>query len=64
MTGGGIPCYDQYTGKGFARVQVKGRLVSDFVPVQRDARKDDVTPLFITHTGRRLVSDHRGARGV
>jgi integrase/recombinase XerD len=64
MTGAGIPCYDQYTGKGFARVQVKGGLVRDFVPVQRDvwqvldecldARKDDATPLFITRTGRRF----------
>jgi integrase/recombinase XerD len=55
---------DQYTGKGLARVQVKGGAVRDFVPVHRDARKvldewleareDEAPPLFITRTGRRL----------
>jgi integrase/recombinase XerD len=55
---------DHYTGKGFARVQVKGGGVRDFVPVQREARKvlgdwldareDDAPPLFINRTGRRL----------
>jgi hypothetical protein len=29
---------EQYTGKGFARVQVKGGGVRDFVPLYRDAR--------------------------
>ena len=60
-------CYasdDAEVFKGFACVQVKGGLVRDFVPVQRDARQDDTTPLCSTRTGRRLVSDHRGARGV
>jgi integrase/recombinase XerD len=55
---------DQYTTKGFARVQVKGSGVRDFVPLHRDARKvlddwleerqDDSPFLFITRTGRRL----------
>jgi integrase/recombinase XerD len=55
---------DQYTTKGFERVQVKGSGVRDFVPLHRDARKvlddwlkerqDDSSPLFITRTGRRL----------
>jgi site-specific recombinase XerD len=30
---------NQYTGKGFARVQIKGGNVRDFVPVHREARK-------------------------
>src|SRR5262244_42826 len=51
---------EQYTGKGFARVQVKGGGIRDFVPVHREARKvlddwleqreDQATPLFITRT--------------
>jgi integrase/recombinase XerD len=55
---------DQYTDKGFARVQVKGGQLRDFVPVQRDARAvlDDwlkqrgnaAGPLFPTRNGRRL----------
>src|SRR5215475_4443044 len=55
---------DQYTTKGFARVQVKGGRVRDFVPLHRDARTvlddwleargDVAPPLFITRTGRRL----------
>src|SRR5437016_50880 len=55
---------DQYTTKGFERVQVKGGGVRDFVLVHRDARKvldgwlearkDVAPPLFITRTGRRL----------
>jgi integrase/recombinase XerD len=55
---------DQYTTKGFARVQVKGGRVRDFVPLHRDARtvlddwlearEDEALPLFITRTGRRL----------
>jgi len=55
---------DQYTRKGFARVQIKGGGIRDFVPVHRDARQvldawletrqDDSLPLFITRTGRRM----------
>lgn len=55
---------DQYTGKDFTRVQVKGGLVRDVVPVHREARQvlgewlaarqDGAAPLFITRTGRRL----------
>src|SRR5712692_9237494 len=55
---------DQYTGKGFERVQVKGGGMRDFVPVQREARKvldawleereDQATPIFTTRTGRRM----------
>ncbi len=55
---------EQYTGKGFARVQVKGGMVRDFVPLHRDARevlddwleerKDEATPIFLTRTGRRM----------
>ncbi len=55
---------DQYTTKGFERVQVKGGGVRDFVPLHRDARKvldewlearkDTAPPLFTTRTGRRL----------
>jgi integrase/recombinase XerD len=56
--------HEQYTGKGFTRVQVKGGGVRDFVPVQREARKvldewlasheDKATPIFITSKGRRM----------
>jgi integrase/recombinase XerD len=55
---------NQYTGKGFARVQVKGGQLRDFVPVQRDAREvldawleqrgDASGPLFPTRSNRRL----------
>jgi integrase/recombinase XerD len=55
---------DQYTGKGFHRVAVKGGGVRDSVPVQREARqvldawlearKDDVPALFPTRSGRPL----------
>jgi integrase/recombinase XerD len=55
---------DQYNGKGFVRVQVKGGQLPDFVPVQRDARAvldewlkqrgDAAGPLFPTRNGRRL----------
>ena len=55
---------DQYTDKGFARVQVKGAQLRDVVLVQRDARAvlDDwlkqrgnaAGPLFPTRNGRRL----------
>jgi integrase/recombinase XerD len=55
---------DQYTRKGFERVQIKGGGLRDFVPVHRDARQvldtwldarqDDSPPLFITRTGRRM----------
>lgn len=55
---------DQYDGKGFARVRVKGGGIRDVVPVHRDARQvldawlaarqDDSPPLFITRTARRM----------
>src|SRR5262249_10536200 len=55
---------DQYTLKGFERVQIKGGGLRDFVPVHRDARQvldawlaerqDTSPPLFITRTGRRM----------
>jgi integrase/recombinase XerD len=55
---------DQYTGKGFSRVAVKGGGVRDSVPVQREARQaleawlkawqDDSPALFPTRSGRRL----------
>jgi integrase/recombinase XerD len=55
---------DQYTGKGFARVQVKGGQLRDFVPVHRDARAvldqwleqrgDTPGPLFPTRSHRRV----------
>ena len=63
---------DQYNGKGFERVQVKGGMVRDFVPVHREARKvfddwldareDEAQPIFITRTGRRL--SRRGAAAI
>lgn len=55
---------EQYTGRGFARVQVKGGLVRDFVPLHRESRKvlddwleerkDKATPIVTTRTGRRM----------
>jgi integrase/recombinase XerD len=55
---------DQYDGKGFAHVQVKGGQLRDVVPVQRAARavlddwlkqrRDAAVPLFPTRNGRRL----------
>jgi site-specific recombinase XerC len=30
---------DQYTGKGFTQVQIKGGIIRKFVPVHRDARQ-------------------------
>ena len=55
---------EQYTGKGFTRVQVKGGGVRDVVPLYRESRKvlddwleerkDAATPIFITRTGRRM----------
>jgi integrase/recombinase XerD len=55
---------EQYTGKGFVRVQVKGGGVRDVVPLHREARtvlddwlearEDHAPPLFITRTGRRM----------
>ncbi len=55
---------EQYTGKGFVRVQVKGGMVRDVVPLHREsrtvldawleAREDQAPPLFITRTGRRM----------
>lgn len=56
---------EQYTGKGFARVAVKGGGVRDGVPVQREARQmreawlasraDDAPTLFSTRSGRKLL---------
>ena len=55
---------DQYTGKGFTRVQAKGGVTRDFVPLHREARQvleewlkarqDDSPALFLTRTGRKL----------
>ncbi|MDQ3831749.1 MAG: tyrosine-type recombinase/integrase [Candidatus Tectomicrobia bacterium] len=63
---------DQYTGKDFTRVQVKGGLVRDVVPVHREARqvldewltaRQDHSPaLFLTRTGRKL--SRREAYGI
>jgi integrase/recombinase XerD len=63
---------DQYAGKNFTHVQVKGGLVRDLVPVHREARQvlgewlearqDSAPPLFITRTGRRL--SRREAYGI
>ena len=63
---------DQYTGKGFIRVQAKGGVIRDFVPVHREARqvldewpkarKDDSPALFMTRTGRKL--SRREAYGI
>jgi integrase/recombinase XerD len=56
--------FDQYTGKRFARVQVKGGYIRNVVPLQRDAREvldtwlkqrgDAPGPLFPTRNNRRL----------
>jgi integrase/recombinase XerD len=63
---------DQYTGKGFSRVQIKGGMIRDFVAVHRDARQvldewlkarqDDSPALFLTRTGRKL--SRREAYGI
>lgn len=63
---------DQYTGKGFGRVQTKGGVVRDFVPLHRDARQvldewlkarqDNSPALFMTRTGRKL--SRREAYGI
>jgi integrase/recombinase XerD len=63
---------DQYTGKGFSRVQTKGGMVRDVVPLHRDARqaleewlkaRQDASPaLFLTRTGRKL--SRREAYGI
>jgi integrase/recombinase XerD len=63
---------DQYTGKGFSRVQTKGGMVRDVVPLHRDARQvldewlkarqDDAPALFLTRTGRKL--SRREAYGI
>jgi integrase/recombinase XerD len=63
---------DQYTGKGFSRVQTKGGVVRDCVPLHRDARqvldewltaRQDHSPaLFLTRTGRKL--SRREAYGI
>jgi site-specific recombinase XerD len=63
---------DQYTGKGFSRVQTKGGVMRDFVSVHRDARKildewlkerqDTSHTLFMMRTGRKL--SRREAYGI
>src|SRR5205823_7643569 len=63
---------DQYTGKEFTRVQIKGGVIRDFVAVHRDARQildewlkarqDDSPALFMTRTGRKL--SRREAYGI
>ena len=63
---------DQYTGKGFTRVQAKGGVTRDFVPLHREARQvleewlkarqDDSPALFLTRTGRKL--SRREAYGI
>jgi integrase/recombinase XerD len=63
---------DQYTGKEFTRVQIKGGVIRDFVAVHRDARQvldewlkarqDDSPALFVTRTGRKL--SRREAYGI
>jgi integrase/recombinase XerD len=63
---------DQYTGKGFTGVQIKGGVIRDFVAVHRDARQvldewlaarqDDSPALFVTRTGRKL--SRREAYGI
>jgi integrase/recombinase XerD len=63
---------DQYTGKGFTQVQIKGGIIRKFVPVHRDARqvldewlkeRNDASPaLFVTRTGRKL--SRREAYGI
>jgi site-specific recombinase XerC len=69
---------DQCPDKGFARGQVKGGQLRDFVPVQRDARSvlDDwlkqrgnaAGPLFPTRNGQRLsrreASGHQSDRYI
>ena len=63
---------DQYTGKGFTHVQIKGAVIRDVVAVHRDARQvldewlkarqDDSPALFMTRTGRKL--SRREAWGI
>jgi len=63
---------DQYTGKGLTRVQTKGGVMRDFVPVHREARQvleewleaqqDASPPLFLTRTGSKL--SRREAYGI
>jgi integrase/recombinase XerD len=63
---------NQFTGKGFRRVQTKGGVVRDFVPLHRDARQvlgewlkarqDDSPALLMTRTGRKL--SRREAYGI
>ena len=63
---------DQYTGKGFTRVQTKGGVIRDFVPAHREARQmfdewlearqDDSPALFLTRTGRKI--SRREAYGI
>jgi integrase/recombinase XerD len=63
---------DQYNGKGFTRVQAKGGVVRDFVPLHREARQvlDEwlrarpagSPALFLTRTARKL--SRREAAGI
>jgi integrase/recombinase XerD len=63
---------DQYNGKGFSCVQIKGGVMRDVVAVHRDARQvldewlkarqDDSPALFMTRTGRKL--SRREAYGI
>ena len=55
---------DQYNGKGFTNVVLKGGDKRDFIPVKREARQvleewitvrgDEPGPIFCTRTGKRL----------
>jgi integrase/recombinase XerD len=63
---------EQYTGKGFTRVQAKGGVMRDFVPLHREARQvldewlkarpPGSPALFMTRTGRKL--SRREAAGI
>ena len=63
---------EQYTSRGFSRVQAKGGVMRDFVPLHREARQvldewlkarqDDFPALFLTRTGRTL--SRREAAGI
>jgi integrase/recombinase XerD len=63
---------EQYTGKGFTRVQAKGGVIRDFVPLHREgrqvldewlrARPAGSPALFMTRTGRKL--SRREAAGI
>ena len=61
---------EQYTGRGFTKVPLKGGHIRDFVPVQAQARvmleewlaqsPEKKGPLFATRTGERLRRNHMG----